>query len=338
MDQYSAMVGGAPTDAQSQQALAEHLRRQALLGQLALSTGDRVAGPLGKNLEENSMQGAEHIQADREKHAQMAQALTFHQQQMEHEQAALSQTAEIAKQHNITMEDIAKLAYKKGIDVQGLRNEGKEGGGKPIPSGQQKTLDALSDSLDGINNAIEGYKSGFGNTGLPGGRSLTNWAAANTPGLTTQNAKDAQNWWGQYGRHFTLPEMHSLFGARLNKQEMSRFEQYHIDPNMDDDQIVKNLQQIKVQHEKMISERATALRAGGYKADEVQEYLDRVKPKGPEAAAPNPVEARIAARRAQPPAAAQPPPAPFSMLPASMQNAGPINPNATSLFGGIGGG
>ena len=79
MDIYSALVGGAPTSADQQQALAQALRRQNILGTMMQISGDRGAAPAGERLSEEAQQGAQSIQQGREKAREANMAQQYHE-------------------------------------------------------------------------------------------------------------------------------------------------------------------------------------------------------------------------------------------------------------------
>ena len=295
-DQYDALVSGVPTDAQSQQALAAGLRRQALLGQLGQASGDRVLAPLGHGLTSESDTQAHQIGQLREQEANSRQALQFHNDQQANELANRAwqqkyQAGELAeKTRNDTMQDarqrdLAKIAdqiKQQNADTAAAREsdaKGKVAAGKPLPVSASKDIEQTLDAQRGVDAALEQAQALHSQGQQIGGvgRNIKNWISANSP-LGT-NAMDAsQNFWAQYGRSFTLPELKATIGTRHNEYMQNLFEGYHINPNMSNDQIINNLSQISKQIHQRTSSRAADYQSQGY---DVGKYADAIlDPKG----------------------------------------------------------
>lgn len=260
-DLYSSLVGGAPTDPQRQMALAAALRNQNTLGQLGQASGDRVLSPLGAKLSAGAASGAQGIAEEREK--QQVENTQAHyrdiQEQHWQDQNEYQKQKDVAD--NANKLTIAKLLAQNKLDVKAEAAPAKEGGEK-MPASSIKDLEALRDTAMDVDESKSSFQKGYGGTSMPGGRPLANTLAQ--MGMGTDNSKAAQNWWAQYGRNFTLDEMHRRFGARLSPQEMSRFEKYHIDPNMGDDQIQQNLDQISGFFHNMVNTHVNDYQQGGY--------------------------------------------------------------------------
>jgi len=278
-DVFAALTGGAPTDAARQAALADALRRQSQLGQLYAMSGDRVLAPQGEAMQHAALSGGQDIATERK--AQIAQALEqqHYAQAQAQEQASLAERKREADMTDARQREMQKLLLQNRLDVQDEKNAAKGAGGEKLPATTIKELEEYRDSAQDINDAANSYQNGFGGFG----RNMENFLAQK--GFGTQSQKVAQNWWANYGRQFTLDEMHRRFGARLTPQEMARFEQFHIDPNMSDAQIKMNLQQLQQQFGGLLERRVNDLKAGGYNPG----FLDSIMAgrKGT-TAAPNP--------------------------------------------------
>lgn len=260
-DLYSALIEGVPTQSQRQAALARALRQQNLLGELGAFSGDRVMGPAGERLAASSEQGAEDLASQRERQQALGLEQSRYNTEAQQGQERLNQEMEIARMNDARARDLAKLLAQNRADVAGIRANASANNQK-LPASTIKELEQDRDTMAGIQEALGAYQSGFGHTIGPGGRSLENLLAQK--GMGSEGMKAAQNWWANYGRQFTLPGMHAQFGARLTPQEMARWEQYHIDPNMTDDQIRQNLGQIYQEYQNMVGRRVSSLSAGGY--------------------------------------------------------------------------
>jgi hypothetical protein len=270
-DVFSALVGGAPSDASKQQALAQTLRGQNKMGQVLSLTGDRVLGPYGKGMQDAAMHSAQGVAGDREKAATLAETKAYRDASALQAQNAL---AEEKRWH-----DMQQTMLGDKLDMALQIKQGKAG--KPLSASAQKELEAQGDTLSGINDALNSFKPEYAGTGLPGGRSLANTIAGNVPALATQNAKDAQNWWANYNRVFSLPEIHRLFGARFTAPEQERFSKAHITENMTPEQIQQNLPQLKSQFQRMMARRLHDYASQGYDVGDVASQFQV----GPEMAA-----------------------------------------------------
>jgi hypothetical protein len=323
-DMYSALVGGAPTDQQSQMALAQALRRQSQLGQLGQLSGDRVLAPAGENMVADAQKGATSISNERARQAAQAQALTFHNDQQQHEADALAQQMKIANMTDSRSRDEANAtnalrqslltqkdqdAADRAAAAQAAKAEAAEHGGKPIPDGEFQKLSAYKDAAESVDQSLSTFKPEYAGAGKVIPRTATNWLASNMPstagalGAVNPTDQAANNWYQNYGRGFTMDEMHNKFGARLTNNEQQIFEQYHINPNMDAPTIVTNLTQIGAKAREKLNERLDALEAAGYNKDQIATIRSSVAPvTGVPGAAPTPGGAPGAAT----PAAAAP--------------------------------
>jgi hypothetical protein len=272
-DLYSALIGGVPSDPQRQMALASALRRQNLLGTLGEATGDRVMGPAGQHIAAQATSGAEDLGKLRQ--AQMAQQIEqqFHQDEMTRQNASLAEEIRSHNMQDARQRELTQELITGRQNVADTRVENKPP--KVVPVAAKKELDQMVDSLDGVRSAQSSYQPGFGGQGaLPIiGRSAENWLAQKAPLLASQNGINSQNWWANYGRLFTLPELKNTIGIRHNQYMQQLFESYHLDPNMNDAQITKNLGQIGDQLGGRVSRRLQTLQSQGYDISGYEDYL-----------------------------------------------------------------
>ena len=238
MDTFDALVSGAPKDQQTQMALAAMLRRQNTLGAMAQITGDRTMAPTGVSLQHGAMQGAQDISSDREHQAQLAQAVQAHQDAVAQQQAQLDQQQRLEREGFQNRKDIASILADSRRDVADIHNQKGVPEAK-VPSTQLKSLENLRDSVNNVGSSLDTFKPEYA-----GGLSQNLMNSAAGFGIGSSGSKEAANWWQQYGRGFTLDEMHRLYGARLSPQEMDIFEKFHIKPTMTADQVRQNLSQI----------------------------------------------------------------------------------------------
>lgn len=332
-DLYSALISGVPNNGQTQAALAAQIRKQALLGQLGEASGDRVMGPAGHALLAEADTGAHQLGEEREKQQQQDILQNWHNTENQHWQAQQAQAMKIAQMTDSRQRELNAALLQNKLDLQDLKNDGKPA--KPIPVPDKKELEQMQDSLTGVQGAAESYKSGFGGTG----RNAENWAARTVPALTTQSMQDAQNWWANYGRQFTLPELKATIGLRHNNYMQNLFESYHLDPNMNDAQLTKNLGQISTQLENRIKRRVRDLQDQGYNIGGFENYLpgENSPPpsKGYLDAARQATQAPMQGAPQAAPQAAQPAPQPAPVAPQPPQQQPPGNLLQNALRSGI---
>lgn len=277
-DIFSSLISGAPTDPEKQRVLAQALRKQSLMGQLAMASGDRVLAPLGKNLSAGAESGAQDIATEREKQEALDTQEYWHKIQERH----YNDQVEYQKNKDIA-DNAARLAQTKLLvggrqDVADANNATKEAVeaakeaarqqkaalGKPLPGTLGKDLMQLRDSTDGVKAALDSYQPGFGGFG----RGLINVIGSTS--LGSAHAKEAQNWWANYGRGFTLDEMNRLYKSRLTTNEMEIFRKYHITENMSDAQIQQNLTQIHALLAKKLTLHGAELANQGYSPEGIK--------------------------------------------------------------------
>jgi hypothetical protein len=349
MDQFDAMIAGAPTDQEHQQALAQALRRQNILGQMASVTGGDFA-PIGKELQQSAQTSAEHIAAERDRQNALQQQQLYHQQEMDqqnrfHQDTVQHQNSELSQQRAIANMTDARdraatasndalrrdLMAERGQQQQELeaqkaadRAEAQAHGGKPIPDGEFQKLSSFRDALDSVTQAKNSFQPQFSGSGMLTSRPLENAIASNLPGLASQNMKDANNWWQMYGRGFTLDEMHNKFGARISPTEQAMFEKVHINPNMDGKQIAQNLDQIGTLSARKLAERLNSLEAAGFNKDQINEFRKSLPgdPQGQPGSPPQPGDKWIEQAKQIRQGSGQPAPA-ASSQPVAPQQASP---------------
>lgn len=291
-DQFDALVGGVPQDPRSQQALIAALRQQNLMGMLAASTGDRALGPLGQMMSKQAEGGAQDIGSLREREANSRQTLTFHQDELQHQDAALkeqmrehNQSDQRMKEATSTNEalrrDMLQQTLQARADLEAQKAADKANApGKPIPETALAKIELTKNSLAGVDNAIMTLKkldaAGIETGGL--GRSSKDWLASSgvanlVPGSSMDDLKAVQNFNASYQRAFTFPEMKDSIGLRHNQYMQELFERNHITPNMSNADKMKNLLQIRDQVYGRASRSLVDHQKLGYNVNGQEDYL-----------------------------------------------------------------
>jgi hypothetical protein len=363
-DQFDAMVSGVPSDPAMQQALAAQLRRQAALGSMSQLTGDRVLSPWGAGQQKEAQQQGESLAGERESQNSLAQTLALKEAEMKQQRAIADQNNQRQIEANANTNQLRRdllaeqIAGRSALQTQKDQDKADAAahGGKPLPMGTFKDVAALSDSYNAISDSIANYKPEYSGAGMAS-RKGTNWLAANAPtlgktlGVVNQQDQDAANWYQNYGRNFTIDEMHRLFGARISPTEMATFETYHINPNQPAEVQMLNMTQIQKRVADKINQRLDSLSAAGYNRDQIADLRPGkgstdVAPGAPPSAMDQYIAAGRAATQSKPnvPTAAPPPAAPLAMPPPqggalpqsrSLYGQSPFVPGLNNLFQGL---
>lgn len=156
MDDIFSSLVDAPNDADRAAAMARALRRQQALGQVGMVTGDRVLGPMGKQMLDS---------AD-------TQSWRYAQQDMQNK-SALQRAKEAAETRDFTAGE-NKLDRRNALQLAMLRlSEGRAdkagaGGGKDLLSlGKQYSASGITD-LDPVLSDVEATFAQYGKGDIPG--------------------------------------------------------------------------------------------------------------------------------------------------------------------------
>lgn len=107
---------------------------------------------------------------------------------------------------------------------------------------QQDDLESMGLEAPELNLLVSDFIDDYGNTsGIPFKGSLSNLASRVAPGQMSDEAKASQAWWARYDTMYTLPVRNKLFGGALTASEGKEWEKAAISPNMEPEQIRKNL-------------------------------------------------------------------------------------------------
>ncbi|HXF55627.1 MAG TPA: hypothetical protein VNK52_16055 [Hyphomicrobiaceae bacterium] len=102
-----------------------------------------------------------------------------------------------------------------------------------------------------------GYIPYTGNLAMAAGRNLPE-------GIVGQDTARAASWWQNYKRNSELVERHELFGAALTATEQAQWRAADINPDMQPEQIVRNLERRREILTSAMRRRADALIQAGY--------------------------------------------------------------------------
>ena len=233
MDDYLSLIGAAPTTAEQQKVIADALRRRRTFGELATLTGDKVLQPFGQGLSQQADQYAKQLQQTRQQDADNAQTKQYQDSQIKHWDDVLAETirsnnldfqaqmAAIRQREQDSMLD----AYTKGI-----------GGGRKITDSTRNKMLQHAETMQSMSDLLGAFNPEYTQQWGAGPQSrLPNLAAQY--GVGTKTSKEAQQWWSEWQKFYTLPMRNLLFGATLTPNEQKAWEEVNINPGMSEKQI-----------------------------------------------------------------------------------------------------
>jgi hypothetical protein len=178
---------------------------------------------------------------------------------------ALRQAAGVAQQRR----DIegAKLART----IAQIRAQGKN---KPhkLTVSDRKQLKATGETLGAMNASLGEFKDEYTQQFGPGPQSqLANTMARY--GLGTEKMEEAEQWWSNWNRFYTLETRNRLFGATLTPNEQRAWNAADINPSMDPDEIRTRVSNLLGTMRETTGRELGALVEGGYNPDEIKAYM-----------------------------------------------------------------
>jgi hypothetical protein len=240
-DIYSAILGEPTSDREKLLMVAAQLRKQQQIGQLGQVTGDRVLAPIGAGLAKEASMQAEDIgqRGEQARYRKYQEGTSLRTDQRERTAQAWREKDAIAERaHRAGLERARNATV---LEAARIRNTDT-----PETKYKQMTVPQVTKLSEGpekyrkLQNVISGFKDEYASP-VPTLRPLANALAANVPIASTQNAKDAQNWWAMYHNIYTLGERNKLFGATLTDNEQREWKKNAIGENMSPEQIKTRL-------------------------------------------------------------------------------------------------
>lgn len=101
----------------------------------------------------------------------------------------------------------------------------------------------LDAEVDMFPSLVEGFKDDYANPawGLPFAGEVRNAIAREAPIASTEGAEEAQKWWSDFDKLYSLPTRHEMFGSALTATEKSAWRNATANPNMNPQQIREQL-------------------------------------------------------------------------------------------------
>lgn len=259
-DLYDFLVGGAPKQDQVP-AIVDELRRRRSLGELGALTGDRVLSPFGSSMVKQSDQYAGDIANIREKDVDNKRAEAYQSGMLEHNaqvlKATLARDKETSAYHQ-RMADAAKLRAEAA-----MKKVTNPGNFKKVTDTTRNKMLQHADTLLAMKNQLETFNDEYTQRLGPGKQSLLPNAMAQL-GVGTKGSKEAQEWWSNWGRFYTLPMRNLLFGATLTPHEQAAWASADINPAMDPAQIKKRISDLFSQSSTSAKRRSADMIKEGY--------------------------------------------------------------------------
>jgi len=111
----------------------------------------------------------------------------------------------------------------------------------PPTAKQVKELEDTGLQSKKIDELVAAWQPEFASESAPIG-GIENWLAREVPGVATQGMKDQQQWWSRYKNDRELAARNKLFGSALTATEQAEWRKATINPSMQEDQIVRQLE------------------------------------------------------------------------------------------------
>jgi len=270
-DIYAAIVGEPPTEQEKLALLAQKLRNQTQIGQLGQITGDKVLAPLGQSIAGRATEQAKDIgqQASTNRWRKTQQAMN-EASILSRAKEAEAQRAFLAQQgalNRASQRDLQQLRYQQALDVAKLKGSG----GSKLTMKNVQELSGLASDLTAMDELVSRFKPEYAGTALPTGRALKNYAAAH--GMGSQADKDAQKWWAEWDRLYTLKERNKMFGSALTATEKAAWDKANISTDMTPMQIMANVKTILALKEKAMVKLNQDLIHAGYDENKINAIL-----------------------------------------------------------------
>lgn len=274
MDDYSILIGAAPTKEELQKMTAASLRRRRSFGELGQLTGDKVLAPMGASLSKQADAYAEQIQQTRQMDADNAQTKAYQDWQAKHAGNVLAET----KRGN-NLDYSAQMAAIRQREMDSMLDFNKGGGDKEyrkFTDGTRNKMLERSNVMGSIQTSVGTFKPEYTQKLGPGPQSKFPNALAGV-GIGTKGSKEAQLWWADWEKFYTLPERNLLFGATLTPNEQAAWKAVNIHPGMDPETINKKLKAFNEVMETETIRRGRSMVVEGFDPEVIKEmYADTI--------------------------------------------------------------
>lgn len=222
---YNTLIGAAPTDKQTQKAIAEQLRRRRSFGELGSLTGDRVLQPFGQQMSKQADDYATDLQGTRQKDIDNAQTKAYQEGQLGHMAGVLEETKRENNMTHIFQMLMAQAALEKA-DKTGVPKP------KTLTYADRNKLENTASMINGADDLMNTFKDEYSQKLGPGPQSKFPNALA-AVGIGTNGSKEAANWWAAWNQLYTLPQRNATFGATLTPTEKASWAESDINPSID---------------------------------------------------------------------------------------------------------
>jgi hypothetical protein len=268
-DIYAAMMGEPISEEEKMQALARKLAVQRSVGQ----TGQILGGRMLQAPAAQMINAADESAAKLAGYSARKRELMAQEQMARMNDEAQAKAAELDRQFRAN-EAAKERAFRANESAQqralsralaaekGLSQDYRKFSSKDI-----QTLSEKKEEIDEIQSVISGFKPEYAGTGFPGGRAISNAIASR--GLGTESMKDAQKWWMDWERAYTLPTRNKMFGSALTAPERKAWNEANITKDMTPEQIQTNISVINELRQKAVERMGNSFKVEGFNPETV---------------------------------------------------------------------
>ncbi len=269
MDYFDALLTGGTNDPERMKETARQLRRQQAYGTLGALTGDPVLSQFGTGMVERAGERASVLQKARQA-GTTARALGG----CSYEQGGVIK--EIPG-----CQEARREGFQNKLLLQALKSQGKETEDyRPLSTSLENRAQAQAANLENLKMLQSSFVAEYaqplreqlGDLGAGAGplHNLPLWAAR-TFGAGTEQAKNAEEWYGSWRRFMTLPVRNELFGATLTPSEQKAWDQaLEIGPGMSEEQITSRIRTLIEEAERSAKRRARTMLSERYRPQTVK--------------------------------------------------------------------
>jgi hypothetical protein len=269
MDIYAAMMGEPPSEEEKLQALSRQLRARQQIGQTGQILGGRllkqpsaqILGDVNEQVGKMSALGAR----KRELTAQEEMARMNDAEQAK--AAALDREFRAGESEKERAFRAQENAQQRALSRSLAAMKEKEPEYRKFSSKDIQGLSEKKEEIDYLDSVVSNFKPEYAGLGVPGGRALSNAIASK--GLGTEGMKNAQKWWMDWEKSYTLPTRNKLFGSALTAPERKAWNDASITKDMTPEQIQQNIAIISDLRQKAVNRMGESFKVEGFNPETV---------------------------------------------------------------------
>lgn len=239
LNQLIAMLSGGGPEMTG--GLANTLRRRHQLGQLGALSGDKVLGPFGAGLADETTKHTEQLAQNQDRNQDRRVLENYYKAIQENNAGNLGMRGKELEEE-ARNNDLDFLAAMGANDAR-LAAAQK---GRPVPNALRAEFMELGEVGRGLHDLTEvtPYKQEW-ESKIPGMRPLKNTIARVAPAFASEEDIASQEWQGKFKRMYDLATRHNLFGATLTPGERTEYAKASINENFTKAQIDRFMKDVK---------------------------------------------------------------------------------------------